>query len=106
VLGPDVSFVTADRYRQIDLTRDIEGAPNLAVEVASPSETAADLHKKTRQYLAAGCQAVWVVYSDSREIEIHDRNANIRLFSENDTLTASDLLPGFAVKVRAFFPER
>jgi hypothetical protein len=46
------------------------------------------------------------VYSDSREIEIHDRNANIRLFSENDTLTASDLLPGFAVKVRAFFPER
>jgi Uma2 family endonuclease len=106
VRGPDVSFVTADRYRSIDLTRDIEGAPDLAVEVVSPSETAADLHKKIRQYLAAGCQVVWIVYADSREIEVHDRNANIRLFSENDMVTVSDLLPGFAVKIREFFPER
>jgi Uma2 family endonuclease len=105
VRGPDVSFVNADRCRSIDLMRDIEGAPDLAVEVVSPSETAADLHKKTRQYLAAGCQVVWIVYPDSREIEVHDRNTNIHLFSENDTVTANDLLPGFAVKVREFFPE-
>ena len=106
VRGPDVSFVQADRYRSIDLTRDIEGAPDLAVEVVSPSETAADLHKKTRQYLAAGSQVVWIVYLDSREIEVHHRDTTIRLLSEIDTVTADDLLPGFAVKVREFFPER
>ena len=104
--GPDVSFVNADRYRSMDLSHDIEGAPDLAVEVVSPSETAAGLHKKTRQYIAASCHVVWIVYPDSREIEIHDRNTSIRLLSENDTITASDLLLGFAAKVRDFFPER
>jgi Uma2 family endonuclease len=106
VRGPDLSFVIADRYQSIDLSRDIEGAPDLAVEVVSPSETAADLHKKIRQYLGAGCEVVWIVYPDSREIEVHDSNTNIHLFSENDTLTAGSLLPGFAAKVREFFPER
>jgi Uma2 family endonuclease len=106
VRGPDVSFVNAARYGSIDLKRDIEGAPDLAVEVVSPSETAADLQKKIRQYLTAGCQVVWIVYPDSREIEVHDGSGSIHLLSENDTVTASELLPGFAVKVRGFFPER
>ena len=57
--GPDVSFVKADRYRSIDLSRDIEDAPDLAVEVVAPS----------------------------------DRDTTIRLFSENDTLTASACFP-------------
>jgi Uma2 family endonuclease len=56
--GPDVSFVTAARFRSIDLTRDIEGAPELAVEVLSPSDKAAELHTKIRQYFAAGCKLV------------------------------------------------
>jgi len=105
VRGPDVSFVTAHRYRSIDLKRDIEGAPDLAIEVVSPSETAADLHKKIGQYLSAGSHLVWIVYPDSREIEVHDRNFSIRLFRENDTLVAPDLLPGFAIQVRELFPE-
>jgi Uma2 family endonuclease len=74
--------------------------------VVSPSETAADLHKKIRQYLAAGSQAVWIVYPDSHEVEVHHCNKTIRLFTENDTLTANDLLPGFIANVRDFFPER
>jgi len=71
VRGPDVSFVNVARYRSINLSRDIEGAPDLAVEVVSPSETAADLHRKIRQYLAAGCQFVWEI---TRSAGFPDRN--------------------------------
>ncbi len=105
VRAPDASFVTAERYSRLDRDRDIEGAPDLAVEVVSPSETATDLHKKIRQYLNAGCRLVWIVYPESREIEVHDHKLGIRLLTGHDTLTAEDLLPGFAIPVKDLFPE-
>jgi Uma2 family endonuclease len=51
---PDVSFVPADRMREIDLDRRIQGAPALAIEVVSPSDLAEGLTQKVKQYLAAG----------------------------------------------------
>ena len=103
--GPDVSFITLDRFQSLDLHQNIQGAPDIAVEVVSPSETAVDLHKKTRQHLKAGCQTVWIVYPDSREIEIHDRTEGIHLLAENDTLTAPRLLPGFNLLISTLFPQ-
>ncbi|HKR97084.1 MAG TPA: Uma2 family endonuclease, partial [Candidatus Angelobacter sp.] len=56
----------------VDLDRSpVDGAPALAVEVISPSNSAQDMAKKTQQYLAAGSKIVWIVYPSLRLVEIH-----------------------------------
>src|SRR5579863_2596060 len=68
--APDVSFLRTERTKQIDENADIPGAPDLAVEVVSPSDTVSAMRRKIRQYFAAGAQCVWIVYPETREVEI------------------------------------
>jgi Uma2 family endonuclease len=73
VRNPDVAFVAQEPLRRMDVDRSpIEGVPNLAIEVVSPSNSAQDLLTKVHQYLEAGCQAVWLFYPALKLVEIHD----------------------------------
>jgi Uma2 family endonuclease len=98
VLAPDVSFIRAERARILDLEIRFECAPDLAVEVISPSETAADIAHKVRQYLQAG-SAVWILYPDDRTVHVLETSRNIRVLEADDLLEAPNLLPGFSVRV-------
>lgn len=99
VRGPDVSFVRETRLQNPD--EYFEGGPDLAVEIVSPGDDAADLREKIRQYLSAGTSVVWVVYPRSRQIEIHTPDKTIRTLGIDDALEARELLPGFQLSVRA-----
>ena len=80
VRKPDVAFVARKKLKNFDLYHPpLAGAPSLAVEVISPSNLAQDIAKKVRQYLAAGSEAVWVVYPSLKVIEIHDRNGSRKI---------------------------
>ena len=68
--APDLAFLTAERMQQIKPGKDIEGAPDLAIEVLSPSDKAAAMRRKVKQYFAAGSKAVWLVYPQTREVEV------------------------------------
>lgn len=73
VRNPDVVFVATEALRRMDVDRTpIEGVPNLAIEVISPSNSAQDMLTKVHQYLDAGCQAVWVFYPNLKLVEVHD----------------------------------
>jgi len=101
---PDLSFMTTERVRQIQPDADIEGAPDLAIEVLSPSDTATAVRKKVKQYFAAGCRAVWLVYPESREIEVWESaRGPAKIVTADDTLEAPEVLPGFSVKAGRFF---
>ena len=102
VLAPDVSFIRAERARTLDLDSRFECAPDLAVEVISPSETAAEIAHKVRQYLQAG-SAVWVVYPDDRTVHLFETSKNARVLEADDLLEAPNLLPGFSVRVSDLF---
>jgi Uma2 family endonuclease len=103
VRNPDVAFVTAEHLKTIDLdSSPIEGAPALAVEVISPSNTAQDMAKKTQQYLRAGCRAVWIVHPPLRFVEVHSA-AGIRHVHEPELLKEELLLPGFSLSLRYIF---
>lgn len=103
VRNPDVAFVTAEHLKKIDLDRSpIDGAPALAVEVISPSNTAQDTVKKTQQYLGAGCRSVWIVYPTLRLVEVHS-TAGVRQVREPETLREETLLPGFSLSLRYVF---
>ena len=81
----------------------LEIAPDLAVEVVSPSNEAADIRLKTRQLLNAGTTMVWIVYPDLRIVDIHTRSG-AKTLEAGDTLNGGDVLPGFEIPVREIFP--
>jgi len=103
VRAPDISFVRADRARAVDLERRFEGAPDLAVEVISPSETATQIARKVQQYLRAGTETVWVVYPREQTIHVFESSHNARILEAADQLESPALLPGFSIRVSDLF---
>jgi Uma2 family endonuclease len=102
VLAPDVSFIRAERARMLDLESRFECAPDLAVEVISPSETAAEIAHKVSHYLHAGA-LVWVLYPKNRTVHVFETSKNGRILEGDDLLEAPNLLPGFSVRVSVLF---
>jgi Uma2 family endonuclease len=102
VRGPDISFIRAERANVLDLKKRFECAPDLAIEIISPSETAKEIAHKVRQYLQAG-SAVWVVYPDDRTVHVFETSKNARVLEADDLLEAPTLLPGFSICVSELF---
>ena len=105
VRAPDVAFVRRDRTASIRSKGFARGTPDLAVEIFSPSDSVRQLMRKVKQYFAAGCHTVWIVYPDRREVNVLEASGADRLLTLEDTIEAPELLPGFAVKVAEFFEE-
>jgi Uma2 family endonuclease len=104
VRGPDVSFIRAERVAAEGLPRSwVRGAPDVAVEVVSPSDSAAEVEGKVHDYLAGGAQRVWVVYSDIKRITVYSSDGTVLRYHEGDTLEDQDLLPGFSLLVAEVF---
>ena len=102
VRAPDVAFFRAERARESSPDDYVQGGPDLAVEVVSPSDSAHDLNRKVRQYLSSGAQAVWVVYPEEEEVHVFE-SGSVRIVRGNDVLAASAVLPGFQVTVQELF---
>ena len=104
VRAPDASFVSYDRLAQGELPPGyIEMAPDLAVEVTSPNDSAREVEQKTDSWLAAGTSEVWVVSPQRCTVTVHRLSEPATVFDESQTLTGGDLLPGFEVSSpRAF----
>lgn len=103
-IQPDVSFLRTDRVRATPAADYFIGAPDLAVEVVSPSESAADLNRKVALLLENGSLAVWVVYPEQREV--HEfRPGGCSRKSETDSLTLPELFPGWEFPVARLFQD-
>jgi Uma2 family endonuclease len=104
VRGPDVSFVTRERWGAVtDLQRFFRGAPDLAVEVLSPSNRAGEIHAKVADYLAAGSRLVWIVDPERQSVAVHRTLLAPRRLGVGDVLDGEDVLPGFAIRVASIF---
>ena len=103
VRGPDVAVVHRDRVPAGQGPGFVRGAPDLAVEVVSPSNTAADLQEKVAEYHAAGARCVWVVYPATRTVVVHHTARTSTLLREDEPLAAGDLLPGLSITVADLF---
>jgi len=104
VRAPDVAFVSRDRLRPIDeATGYFPGAPDLAVEIVSPSETAGDVLAKVADYLKAGTRLVWVYYPRTGKLSVFRPDGSLAELGSGDTLSGEDVLPGFAVTVGELF---
>lgn len=103
VRAPDVSFMRADRVSGDKLPPFLDGAPDLAVEVLSPSNTKREMAEKVAQYLSTGARLVWLVDPEARTITVHRPNHDAEILNVADQLSGYDVLPGFDCPVAEVF---
>lgn len=102
---PDVSFISADKVAKFPSRGWLDVAPDLAVEVVSPTDSASTVQLKAHDYIRAGVPLVWVVFPESRTVEVRRAGTStIEVLGEGDTLSGGDVLPGFSAPVSEIFP--
>lgn len=101
---PDVAYISAQRQTQASHEAYNPLAPDLAIEVLSPTDSERKLHIKIANYLAAGT-IVWVVRPEERAVEVFVPNQAVKVLGENDILEAGSILAGFRLPVKDIFPK-
>jgi Uma2 family endonuclease len=100
--GPDVSFFGPEKQSLLDLDKRVQRfVPDLAIEVASASDTYDSLLRKKERYRRAGTAQVWLISAENAEIAIYGPDRD-RILHAGDTLS-SELLRGFAITVDELF---
>ena len=79
-------------------------APDLAVEVLSPSDRLADVHVKIAEYFAAGTRLVWLLEPETRMVHVYRSPQEVEVVGTEEDLDGGDVLPGFRCAVRRLFP--
>lgn len=104
VRAPDVAFVRSDRIPDDGVPASFwPGAPDLAVEVISPSDRVNDVDEQVQSWLAAGTRAVWLVNPGSRSVTVYRSATDIVLLTADGVLEGGDVVPGFRCPVREIF---
>lgn len=108
-LVPDVSFVLAGRLPAMDAPDADKYArlpPDLAAEVASPSQYRPEIATKAKLYLDRGVRLVWVLWPNRQEVDIwraSSPNASAMTLTLADSLDGLDVIPGFTLPLTDLF---
>jgi len=101
---PDVAFVAGDRLPPGGVRRGFpELAPDLAVEVRSPTDRTRASRAKVAEYLGFGVREVWTIDPDARTVTAHAPEGTARRLDEGDALDGGDVVPGFRCAVAELF---
>jgi Uma2 family endonuclease len=102
---PDVSFVSWVRVpaRRVPKTPMLRLAPDLAVEVLSPSDTAKEMERKLEDYFDAGVRLVWHIDPRQRSARVFTAADGGTPVKEDESLSGDPVLPGFTLSLRELF---
>ncbi len=103
VRAPDISFISAARLREANQEGFFDGAPDLAVEVVSPGDRAAEMQEKISEYLRAGTRLVLVADPRSKTVTAYRPSGEARLYSGDAVVSCEDILPGFSFRLADLF---
>ncbi len=99
---PDVAFISFARMPEMP-RRAAQGAPDLVVEIKSPTDRVRKMRQKAELYLSHGTRIVWLVFPETRTVEVYDVAADIATFGSGQELNGGDVLPGLVIKVDEIF---
>ena len=102
---PDVALVWAHRFPDGVDDDELYIAPDLAVEVVSPTNTYIDIDNRIEEYFSAGVPLIWVVNPVLRHVYAHSADGPVAKFRQNETIQDERLLPGLALSIATFFPD-
>ena len=104
VRAPDLAFVRRERIPAGGIPKEFwPGAPDLAVEVISPSDTYTEVEEKVNDWLDAGTRLVLVLNPRTRTVAVYTSRTNVTRLTEADLLTGGEVLPGFTCRVAELF---
>jgi len=104
VREPDIAYFSTDTLPPgVRVTGYAEVAPDLVVEIASPSDNPREVNDKAWMWLSYGVRLVWVVQPETRTVDVHAPGRAVVKLDEGDTLDGVDVLPGFTCAVREVF---
>ena len=103
---PDVSFLSVARFpAEGETETKWMLAPDLAVEVISPSESWVKVNRKVHEYFAAGVQQVWLISLEFCAVHVYDSPKAIKVLSDEEELVNEALLPGFRLRISELFQQ-
>ncbi|MXY47014.1 MAG: Uma2 family endonuclease [Chloroflexi bacterium] len=101
---PDLAFIRRGRLDTVGVIRGyFPGAPDLAIEVISPSNSYSEVAEKVFDYLEAGTLMVIVLEPRTRTVSVHRSPTNVVALTEADTLDGGDVVPGWRMAVAEIF---
>lgn len=104
VLAPDLAFVRRGREAETRVKGYPRLAPDLVVEVSSPSQGRAKMGAKAQRWRNAGVRLVWIVLPDVRTVEVWRPDGSVDTVAGEQSLSGEDVLPGFTYPVARLFP--
>ena len=102
VVKPDIGFVSTERLSE-DKLKGFSVAPDLAIEIVSPTDKHYDATEKALAYLKAGTRLVWVIEPVAKTVMVYRSPTNISLLTYDDILTGEDVVEGFTCPVAQLF---
>jgi Uma2 family endonuclease len=103
VRAADVAYVAKERLPGKLPKAYLDLAPDLVAEVVSPGNDPDEMQSKVRDWLEAGTRLVLVVYPGPRQVIVYRSLRQVVVLTEEDTLVAEEVLPGFSCPVSAIF---
>lgn len=102
VRHPDLAVLLTPRPRESGVK--FKGAPDLAIEIVSESDTAEELANRVDLFLRNGATAVWVVWPRRRVIDVHQSGEPTRHYGAGSVLTGEEPIPAYRLDVGALLP--
>jgi Uma2 family endonuclease len=104
VRAPDVAYVSRARLPGGEVPAGyLTGAPDLAVEVLSPSDDPIDVQQKVQDFLGGGALLVWIVAPRARTVTVYRPDGSARFLRDKEVLEGEQVLPGLAVPLTELF---
>jgi Uma2 family endonuclease len=104
VLAPDAAFVRSNRLPPLEQrSRFLELAPDLVVEVASPSDRWTEINDKVMEYLRHGVALVWIADPRLQQVTVYTSDRGPRVVTIEDQLDGGSVLPEFRMAVAEIF---
>ncbi len=102
---PDVSFVSNEKLTGGEPVTKADFAPDLAVEVVSPTDAYAKILKKIQKYLEAGVKQVWLVEPEFQTVAVYKPPMPMKseTLTVGDSLSCEEILPGFHLPLDEIF---
>ena len=104
VRAPDCAFVSRKKIQAVGAFQGyFPSAPDLVVEVISPSDTYTEVEEKALDWLVAGSSVVLVLNPRKRTVTVYRSVSNITILDDSSVLDLADVVDGFRVAVNALF---
>ena len=101
---PDGAFVSTDKIPNSGEPQQFcDFAPDLAIEIVSPTDFYQDVFAKIYDYFAAGVKQVWLINPEKETLAIYFFQKELKILSKDDILTCEEILPNFRLNLSDIF---